>query len=451
MSAGETLRVWPGAALHGAVTPPGDKSLSHRAVVLAALAQGVSQVDNLLIAGVTRPMLDTLTALRVPWRLDGARLTVDSPGPAGWHPPSRSIHCGHSATTMRLLAGALAAAGVPAVLDGSPGLRRRPMRRVTEPLRRMGVPITDTDGHAPLTLAARDPSRSLRGGTFSLPVASAQVKSAILLAGLAAAEPITVREPGPSRDHTERLLHGLGLRVEPPARHTVTLHPRSVPLPPLHLRLPGDISAAAFLLVAALITPGSRVVLERVGLNPTRTGLLDVFHRMGANLTVQPQGEIYGEPYGRIVARYSPRLRGVSVEGGLVVRMIDEFPVFAVAAAYAQGPTTVRGAAELRHKESDRIAALVSELRALGVAVDEHPDGFTVHGGRGVRGGTVRAYRDHRLAMALAVAGLAAREPVQVQGAAIFRESYPDFVAHLRALGAHLTWVPRAPDGEVAA
>ncbi len=438
MSRGGTLRVRPGAALRGTVVPPGDKSMSHRAILLAALAPGTSRVDNLLVAGVTRPMLAALSALGVPWRLDGTTLTVESPGPRGWRAPEAPIHCGHSATTMRLLAAALAVAGVPAVLDGSPGLRRRPMRRVTEPLQRMGVPIADTDGHAPLTLAARDPNQPLRGGEFTLPVASAQVKSAILLAGLAAAEPVTVREPGPSRDHTERLLRGLGLRVATPARHTVTLYPPTEPLPPLRLRLPGDISAAAFLIVAALITPGSQVTLERVGLNPTRTGLLDALQRMGAALTVTPQGTAYGEPYGRIVARHSPNLRGITVTGDLVVRMIDEFPIFAVAAAYAHGTTVVRDAAELRGKESDRIRALVASLRALGVEAVEHEDGFSVHGQGRVQGGLVDAHHDHRLAMAWTVAGLAARREVRVRGAAMFRESYPDFVTDLQALGAQV-------------
>ncbi len=448
MSAGGTLRVRPGAALRGTRIPPGDKSLSHRVMVLAALARGVSRVENVLVAGVTRPMLRALRALGIGWTLDGTTLTVNSPGMAAWRAPSTRLDCGHSATTMRLLAGALAAAGVPAVLDGSPGLRRRPMRRVTEPLRRMGVPIADTNGRAPLTLARRERQRPLRGGTFDLAVASAQVKSAILLAGLAAAEPVTVREPGPSRDHTERLLQGLGVRLAFPARHTVTLYPPAEPLPPLQWRLPGDISAAAFLIVAALITPGSQITLERVGLNPTRTGILDALQRMGAALSVEPQGAPYGEPYGRITARYSPDMRGITVQGPLVVRMIDEFPVFAVAAAYAHGPTVVREAAELRHKESDRIAALVANLRALGVAVEEHPDGFTVHGGSGVQGGVGHAQGDHRLAMALAVAGLAARGEVEVRGAGMFRESYPAFVDDLRALGAQVEWNPATTEAE---
>ncbi len=442
MNPAEALRVQPGPSLRGAVTPPGDKSISHRAILLAALAQGTSRVENLLVAGVTRPMLNALTALGVPWALHDTTLTVDSPGPQGWRAPRVPLHCGHSATTMRLLAGALAAAGVPAVLDGSPGLRRRPMRRVTEPLRAMGVPIIDTDGHAPLTLAARPSGQPLRGGTFRLAVASAQVKSALLLAGLAAATPVTVHEPGPSRDHTERLLQGLGLRLAFPAAHTVTLHPPQGPLPPLRLRLPGDISAAAFVLVAALITPGSQVVIEGVGLNPTRTGLLDALQRMAADLTVEPQGEAYGEPYGRITARYSPQLRGTTIRGDLVVRMIDEFPILAVAAAYAQGPTTVREAAELRHKESDRITALAAGLRALGVPVEEHPDGFTILGRAEVAGGRAHAHGDHRLAMALTVAGLAAHGPVEVLGAGMFRESYPGFVADLQRLGARVAWRP---------
>ena len=443
----DAIRVQPGRPLRGRVTPPGDKSMSHRAILLAALARGASRVEHLLVAGVTRPMLQALTALGVPWRLEGTTLTVESPGAAGWRAPTTVLNCGHSATTMRLLAGVLAAAGVPAVLDGSPGLRRRPMRRVTEPLQRMGVPITDTQGHAPLTLAARPAGQPLRGGHFDLPVASAQVKSALLLAGLAAAEPVTVHEPGPSRDHTERLLQGLGLQVDFPAAHTVTLHPPAGPLPPLRLTLPGDFSAAAFILVAALVTPGSAVTLTRVGLNPTRTGLLDALRRMGADLRMTPRGSTYGEPFGDITARYTPHLRGITVRGDLVVRMIDEFPVFAIAAAYAQGPTVVREAAELRHKESDRIAALAAGLRALGVSVDEHADGFTVHGGAGVQGGVVHGHGDHRLVMALTVAGLAAQAPVQVQGAGLYRESYPDFLAHLQALGAAVAYLPAAEVG----
>jgi len=432
-----SIYVEPGARLQGRVTPPGDKSLSHRAILLAG-TQGQSRIERVLHAGVTRPMLHALRALGVPWHWEGEALVVDSPGYPRWRTPVAPLDCGHSGSTMRFLAGALAAAGVPAVLDGSPGLRRRPMARITEPLRRMGVDIRDTEGHAPLYLGARPPGQPLHGGTFPLPVASAQVKTAILLAGLAADEPVTVIEPGPSRDHTERLLAGLGLNVvRAPQAHRVTLTPTQAPLPPLRLRLPGDISSAAFLIVAALITPGSRVVIEDVGLNPTRTGLLDALQAMGARLQVDYLGERYHEPWGRIQVEYTPELHGISIAGDLVVRMIDEFPVFAVAATYAQGPTYVSDAEELRYKESDRIARLVQALRALGAAIEERPDGFVAWGG-GVRGGTAQAYGDHRLAMALTVAGLAAQGPTEVQGGHMYRESYPSFLSDLTRLGARV-------------
>ncbi len=432
---GKVLVVHPGGPLRGRVAPPGDKSISHRAILLAAMARGESRVENLLVAGVTRPMLAALRALGVPWTLEGTTLEVASPGFRAWRAADRPLDCGHSATTMRLLAGALAAAGVPAVLDGSPGLRRRPMRRVVEPLQRMGVPIEDTDGRPPLRLAARSPDRPLRGGVFTLAVASAQVKSAILLAGLAAAGPVEVREPGPSRDHTERMLRSLGVRVDQ-GPGWVRLTPPADPLPPLRLRVPGDISSAAFLIVAGLIVPGSEVLLEGVELNPTRTGLLEALQAMGARVRVEPLGEQGGEPVGNIHVAHTPDLRGTRVEGALVVRMIDEFPIFAVAAACARGVTEVRDAEELRYKESDRIAQLVAQLRRLGVDAEERPDGFVIRGGRPVQGGDVDAQGDHRLAMALAVAGLVAQGPVRVRNGDMYLESYPAFVEDLRSLGA---------------
>ncbi len=428
--------------MRGVAQVPGDKSISHRAILLAAMARGRSRIEHVLVAGVTQPMLDALPRLGAAVHLEGETLTVESPGFRAWRAPEGPIDCRHSATTMRLLAGALAAAGVPAVLDGSSGLRRRPMRRVVAPLRAMGVPIRDTDGHAPLYLQARDPHRSLRGGRFVLPVASAQVKSAILLAGLAAEDPVEVLEPGPSRDHTERMLRSLGVDLKTLGPGHVRMTPPRQDLPPLRLQVPGDISSAAFLIVAALITPGSDVTIEHVGLNPTRTGLLDALQAMGARIEVQPTGEEAGEPVGRIRVRHSPNLRGTTVEGDLVVRMIDEFPVFAVAAAYAQGVTVVRDATELRHKESDRIARLVEALRRLGVDAEERPDGFLVRGGAGVGAGRVHAHGDHRLAMALAVAGLNAKGPVEVLGGEMYRESFPTFPQTLQALGAHLAEIP---------
>ncbi len=428
--------------LRGESGLPGDKSLSHRAALFAALAQGESRITNFLLAGVTRPLLEALSALGISWQWDAPTLIVQGQGMRGWQAPQAPLYCGHSATTMRLLAGALAAVGVPAVLDGSPGLRRRPMRRVVAPLQRMGVPIQDTDGHAPLSLAVRPPGQPLRPIEYALPVASAQVKTALLLAALAAQGETTLREPGPSRDHTERMLAAMGVPLHRPAPQVVTLSgPLRAPLRPLRLTLPGDISSAAFLIVAALLVPGSQVRLRGVLLNPTRTGFLDALQAMGASLHVEPHGEIYGEPVGDVEVSYTPGLQGITVSGDLVVRMIDEFPAFAVVAARAQGETIVRDAAELRHKESDRIRALVTQLRGLGVEAEERADGFVIRGGRPWPGGTVDAQGDHRLAMSLAVAGLAAASPVVVHGAEMINESFPSFVTILRRLGAEVRWM----------
>jgi 3-phosphoshikimate 1-carboxyvinyltransferase len=422
---------------------PGDKSLSHRAALFAALADGESRIENFLVSGVTDAMLGALSALGVPWRLDGNTLKVRGVGlrsADGGSPVASgaTLDCGNSATTLRLLAGALAAWGAQATLDGSPGLRRRPMRRIVEPLRSMGVEISSQDGCAPL--AVRAASLPLRALDYFLPIASAQVKSCLLLAALSGDGPTALVEPGPSRDHTERMLRAMGVEVtnlplDSGRWITRLAPPQPLSLSPLHIRLPGDMSAAAFLIVAALITPGSQVTLRQVGLNPTRTGLLDTLREMGADLRLDNLAEQAGEPVGDLTICHSP-LHGVHVGGERVVRMIDEFPVFAIAAAYAQGETLVRDAEELRHKESDRISALGQELRRLGVDFSETPDGFVLRGGQPPEGGEVQSHGDHRLAMSLAVCGLAARRPVRVDGAEIIDESFPSFVPVLRSLGA---------------
>jgi 3-phosphoshikimate 1-carboxyvinyltransferase len=281
-----------------------------------------------------------------------------------------------------------------------------------------------------------------------LPVASAQVKSCLLLAALAADGPVAIREPGPSRDHTERLLRGMGVEIEmDTACHSVRLHPPGAPLPPLRLVLPGDFSSAAFFIVAAAIVPGSDLLIRGVGLNPTRTGLLDALLAMGANIERCSEYEVGGEPVGDLRVR-AAGLRATTVHGDLVVRMIDEFPAFAVAAACAEGRTEVREAAELRHKESDRVSALCSEMLRVGVAIRERADGFAVEGGS-IYGGTAASCGDHRLAMSLALAGLAARRPVTVQQADIMGESYPSFLCTLARLGANVvTHLPaRYPGG----
>ena len=438
----DELRIVPGSPLRGELgsnegyTLPGDKSLSHRAALFAALAEGQSRIENFLVSGVTRAMLDALTALGIAWDLEGTTLQIQGKGLAnpGNFQEQVEIDCGNSATTLRLLAGALAAWNLPALLGGSPGLQHRPMRRIISPLQEMGVRIECVDGCAPLRLLPTQ--LPLRAIDHTLPVASAQVKSCLLLAALAADGPMTLREPGPSRDHTERMLGAMGVEVRRGENYsTYITPPGSRPLDPLHMTLPGDVSAAAFLIVAALITPGSQITLRGVGLNPTRTGLLEALVAMGGDVQVANRSQQGGELMGDLTVSYS-RLEGIRVDGDLVVRMIDEFPAFAVAAAFAQGKTVVSDASELRYKESDRISALCAELGGLGVQVSEKEDGFVIQGGKLPKGGVVNPHGDHRLAMSLAIVGLASEEGVSVREAGIVHESFPEFASILEYLGA---------------
>ncbi len=422
---------------------PGDKSISHRAALFAAFADGTSRIEHFQVSGVTRPMLQALTSFGIQWSLEGETLMVEGRGIGAWKNPTFPIDCGNSATTLRLLAGAITGAGVTATLDGSYGLRRRPMDRIVDPLRKMGAVIKTTPGGiAPLTIQERAEGQKLKPLTYDLPVASAQVKSCLLLAALGAEGTTVLNEPGPSRDHTERMLSSMGVTVKSyeveahnTLRYMVELTPPNpLVLSPLNMSLPADPSAAAFLIVAALIIPGSSLVLKGVCLNPTRTGLLDALQAMGGDITISNQHESGGELVGDLLVNASD-LQGTQVGGSLVVRMIDEFPIFAIAAAFAHGTTVVHDAHELRLKESDRIAMLAAELRKLGVEIEEHPDGFTIHGGK-LQGGTVESHGDHRLAMSLAVAGLAAESPVTIQQADCTAESFPAFAAKLQKLGA---------------
>ncbi len=417
---------------------PGDKSLSHRTALFSALAVGESKITNFLDSGVTQVMLNSLAELGVPWNLVDNTLTVQGKGLNGFQTPLNALYCGHSATTIRLMAGALAASGIAVTLDGSEGLRKRPMGRIVDPLRQLGVKISTTgQGTAPLVIQARPVGQKLKGGLIELQQASAQVKTCVLLAGLAAEETISVHEPGPSRDHTERLLKAMGADIQAEGLQVRLLNPLEKELRPLKMRLPGDISSAAFLIVAGLITPDSEISIEEVGLNPRRTGLLDVLQAMGADLQVTVTGENGGEPVGTVKIR-SSELHGCLVEGDMVVRMIDEFPVFAVAAAFAKGETVVRDAQELRYKESDRIKVLCQELQKIGVDITEMEDGFVIQGKKHITGGTAESKGDHRLAMSLAVAGLASKNGVNIREADMVTQSFPAFFEMLNRMGVEI-------------
>ena len=413
------LVISPAGRLRGRVRVPGDKSISHRAALIGALARGDTVIHHFLRADDCLHTVSCLRALGVGIEDEGSRLIVRGMGPR-WRAPMTPLDAGNSGTTMRLLAGILAGQPFQTELTGDASLRTRPVDRIVEPLSRMGARIVASgDGRFP---PLRITGGSLRGITYTLPVASAQVKSAVLLAGLLAEGPTTVVEPTPTRDHTERMLAAFGAPIRRDGdRVSVT----AAALRGNEVRVCGDISSAAFLLAAAAAMPGSELTVEHVGLNPTRTGFLDVLRALGAEVDVRQTGEDAGEPVGAVTVR-GQRLRGVRIGGSLIPRVIDELPVLCVIATAAEGETVISDAAELRVKESDRIAVIARGLRALGGEVEERPDGLTVYGSR-LRGGRVGSAGDHRIAMAFAVAGLLAGGPVTVEGAESIKVSFPEF------------------------
>lgn len=431
------LIVHPSKNLRGTVTVPGDKSISHRTLIFGAMAEGTTTARNWLDAGVTERMVDCLRALGIgvdvePTDPGRAMLIVHGRGLSGFKPPVAPLYCGGSATTMRLLMGLLATQPFTAVLDGHEGLRRRPMERIAAPLRQMGARIETTAGHAPLTITGN----RLIAIDYELPVASAQLQTALLIAALGAEGQMKLRQPGPARDHTLRMLGSQGAQLHE-EKGVITFNAGQVNLKPLNFTVPGDMSAAAFLLVAGLIVPGSRLEIPGVNTNYTRTGLLEALQRMGGQITVTAERTEASEPVADLTVTTSP-LRATEVSGQLVVRMIDEFPIFALAALRAAGTTLVRDAAELRTKESDRIEVVVQEFRKLGAEIHPHPDGFEIHGPQPLFGATVHSRRDHRLAMSLAVAGLVAEGETIIEEAQELNESFPGFVETLQTLGADI-------------
>ena len=429
------LIVRPGKPLRGTGSVPGDKSISHRALLLGALADGVSQIRGFLPCGDCLATLSCLQALGIEIEThDTTTLTILGRGRNGLQAPGSPLDCGRSGTTMRLLAGILAGQPFSSILTGDEQLLRRPMERIAEPLRRMGAEIETTGGNAPLTIHGH-PGKGypLTGCHHVLPIASAQVKSALLLAGLYADGPTTIHQPGPARDHTERMLAAMEAAI---LTHglSVTLSP-TLSLSPLPINIPGDISSAAYPLVAAALVSDSEITIEGVGLNPTRTGLLDVLSAMGANMMLTHERQQGHEPVADVAIRTS-KLNGAEIGGDMVVRMIDEFPVLAVAATQADGTTTVSNAAELRIKETDRIAVIVAELRKLGASIEPLQDGFVIEGPTPLHGAVVDSHGDHRLVLALAVAGLVTDGQVVIENAECIADSFPGFVELMGSLGA---------------
>lgn len=419
-----------GGGLTGTVRVPGDKSITHRALLLGAVADGDTLVRGYLDSGDCRASVQAVQALGAGVdELGPDTLRVRGLGLDGLREPEDVVNCVGSGTTMRLLAGLVAGYDFTCVLTGNDALRRRPMDRVLRPLQQMGATVLGRSGDRlpPITIRGG----GLRGVDYTLPVASAQVKSCVLLAGLRASGETTVREPGPTRDHTERMLRAMGAEVHSRGA-TITVEPPER-LRPLDLVVPGDLSSAAFLVAAATLVPGSKVVIEGVGVNPTRTGILDIMWAMGADVTLTKERIEGGEPVADLVVRSAP-LRAIRVAGELIPRAIDELPLVAVLATQAEGVTEVREAQELRVKESDRVATLGQELRALGAHIEELPDGYRVEGPTPLRGGAVRSHRDHRLAMALAVAALVADGPVIIEDADCAADSFPGFFELLDGL-----------------
>ncbi|CAM0998829.1 3-phosphoshikimate 1-carboxyvinyltransferase [Rhodanobacter sp. Root179] len=411
-----------GGALQGSVTVPGDKSVSHRALMLAAIAEGTSHIHGFLEGEDTRATAAVLAQLgvRIETPSAGERV-VHGVGLHGLRGTTLPLDCGNAGTGMRLLAGLLAGQAFDSTLVGDASLSKRPMRRVTDPLALMGARIDSHDGLPPLDVHGGQPLRGIR---YELPVASAQVKSALLLAGLYAKGETEIIEPHPTRDYTERMLAAFGWPIVFAPGHARLegghlLRARDVDVP-------ADFSSAAFFLVAASIVPGSALRLPGVGLNPRRTGLLQALRLMGADITVEHEREAGGEPVGDLVVRHAA-LHGVELPESIVPDMIDEFPALFIAAAVASGRTVIRGAAELRVKESDRIATMAAGLRALGARIEETPDGAIIHGGR-LAGGAVDSHLDHRIAMSFAVAGLVADAPVQINDCSHVATSFPGFV-----------------------
>ncbi|MFZ3130745.1 MAG: 3-phosphoshikimate 1-carboxyvinyltransferase [Desulfosporosinus sp.] len=417
----------PISGVEGEVVVPGDKSISHRAALLGGMAHGETHVSNFLLGQDCLSTLRCLNQLGVPSERQGTEVWIRGEGMEAWTEPTDVLDAGNSGTTLRLMLGALAGSQFVVTLTGDESLRSRPMRRVTDPLKQMGAQIMGRFGGnlAPLTMRGGH----LHGQTIRTSVPSAQVKSAIILAGLRASGETRVEEPALSRDHTERMLRGFGVEVQ--SGKTVVRVRGGARLTGRDVSVPGDISSAAFFLVLGSLAGRGEIILPNIGVNPTRTGIVDVLGAMGADIELIDASEICGEPRATLRVR-SAKLQGIEIGGDMIPRLIDEIPILAVAASLAEGETVIRDAAELRVKETDRIRTVAEGLNALGAKVEELPDGLRIQGQPSLRGGQVSSLGDHRLAMAWAIAGILSKEGVSVEDMAAADVSYPDFLAVLK-------------------
>jgi len=421
-----TITIKPAASVKGEIAVPGDKSISHRSIMLGAIANGTTTVRGFLRGGDNMATMGAFRAMGVRIDDDGETVVIQGKGLHGLVEPGDVIDCGNSGTTIRLITGLLAGQSFFSVVTGDQYLRKRPMKRVVEPLTRMGARILGRNqgSLAPLAISGG----ALNAIGYESPVSSAQVKSAIMLAGLYADGETSVREPSLSRDHSERMFRLFGASLEV-FNSGVTVK-GGVELQGQDITVPGDISSATFFMVAALITPGSELLIRNVGVNPTRTGAIDILRAMGGDIRLLDQRELSGEPVADILVRAS-RLKGCAIAGSVVPRAIDEFPAICVAAACAEGVTTIREARELRVKETDRISAMATNLRALGVPVEECDDGMDVTGVERLAGGSVDSFGDHRIAMSLAVAALVSTDGISIADTGCIATSFPSFFALL--------------------
>lgn len=440
MGGAGTVIVHPCGSVNGRLRVPGDKSISHRIAMLSAIARGESVIRGFLRGEDCLGTLRAMESLGAGVMLEGDTARVSGIG-GEWRAPTAPLDLGNSGTSMRLLAGLLASRPFTTELTGDDSLLSRPMARIRDPLALMGARLELLGRLKPDAGPIRIFGGRLKAIEYRMPVASAQVKSCVLLAGLFADGVTRVIEPAPTRDHTERILNMLGVKVavDGPCVELRGFGERGPALNARSWDVPGDISSAAFWLAAGAMLPGSSVAVEGVGLNPRRSGILDVLRRMGACLSIESDPAAPGgEPFGNVIVA-GAELKGTDVAGSEIPNLIDELPVLACAAAMAEGVTTIRDAAELRRKESDRIACMARNLAALGVRVEEKPDGLVIRGKAAVKGGVeVDSFNDHRIAMSFAVLALAADAPVRISGVACVDTSYPGFWDHLRSLGAHV-------------